>query len=299
MYNELLNFLKVHDVEYKENTPLATISPIKIGGDAAFVVFADSEHKLVALVDFLVKLKIRYKILGRMSNVLPLDEKYDGVVIRTDRLASYTIVGESLTVSCGAGLPYVASILMNCGLSGFEGLSGIPGSIGGAILGNAGAFGSEISDRLINVRAYDLRRRRIIVLSRADCCFTYRGSVFKDGGYIILSADFLLCRKDAALIKADMDRCRNIRKNTQPYGLPSLGSTFKRPSEGIYAARLIDDCGLKGYTVGGAQISNKHAGFIVNIGGATAKDYIDLSSYAAKCVYDRFNIRLEREIEIM
>ena len=122
MYNELLDFLKVHDVEYKENTPLAIISPIKIGGNAAFVVFVDSERNLIVLVDFLVKSKIKYKILGRMSNVLPSDEKYDGVVIRTDRLASSSIVGESLTASCGVGLPYIASTLLNCGLSGFEGL---------------------------------------------------------------------------------------------------------------------------------------------------------------------------------
>ncbi len=298
MRRELLDFLKMHDVKFKENQSLQAISPIKIGGEAEVVVYPDSEDKMVSLVGFLDQLKIKHKIIGRMSNLLPSDEKFKGVVVRTDLLRRCDVSDRTFTAYCGASLPYVSKILCESGLGGFEGLSGIPGSIAGAIVGNAGAFGYEIADRLLDVRTYDPHENAIRTFSRFEANFSYRSSVFKKIRQVVLSARFSLRSSDRTTIKKEIERCREIRLRTQPTE-PSLGSTFKRPGENIFVARLIDECGLKGYHIGGAEISTKHAGFIVNKGGATAKDYIELSDYVAKCVFDKFGVNLEREIEIM
>ncbi|MBR3876008.1 MAG: UDP-N-acetylmuramate dehydrogenase [Clostridia bacterium] len=299
MKKELFRFFKMNDVEYKENILLSSISPIRIGAKATAVTYPDNELKLALLISFLEKSKIKYKIAGRMSNLLPPDEKYEGAVIRTDRLSDYTINSYVLEVFCGMTLPHIARILQNAGLSGFEGLSGIPGSIGGAIVGNAGAFGRQISDLLLDVRVYDRSNGYFYSIKASDLNFGYRSSSIMHSGIVITSAHFNLLQSDPLSIKIEMDRCREIRKNTQPTDKPSLGSCFKRPCEDLAAAWLIDKCGLKGYSIGGAQISEKHAGFIVNNGGSTASDYIALSVYTAKKVYEKFEICLDREVEIM
>ncbi len=299
MVKELIRFLKMNDVEYKEGLPLASISPIRIGAEADIVAFPDDEAKLVLFLKFLENTRIKYKISGRMSNLLPPDEKYSGVLIRTDRINAHYFDGNMLSVSCGASIPYISSLTQAAGLGGFERLSGIPGSIGGAAVGNAGAFGREISDLIIDIRVCDIIEKSIYTLPLRECSFSYRSSSLKNRDIIVLSARFRLCYSDKSSIKAEMNRCKDIRRATQPIGAPSLGSVFKRPSAAVSAAELIDKCGLKGYGIGGAQISEKHAGFIVNAGRATAKDYILLSEFAAKCVYEKYGIALEREIEIM
>ncbi len=299
MNREILDFLKMNDVEYKERRRLADVSPIRIGGEADIMAYPDSEEKLIGLIAFLENINIKYKIVGRMSNILFSDKGYRGVIIRTDRICEYSIDRNILSVSCGASLPLISDVLCRAGLSGFERLSGIPGSIAGALVGNAGAFGSEIADRLLDVKFLDIPSRELITLSRNELEFFYRTSSLKRMRAVILSARFSLTESDAFSIKGEMDRCREIRRKTQPIGIPSLGSVFKRPCENVYAAKLIDECGLKGYSIGGAQISKKHAGFIVNTGGATAENYIGLSNYAKGCVLDRFGIHLEREVEIV
>ena len=299
MHRGIVDFLKMNDVEYKEGLSLARISPINIGPKAFAVVYPDSPEKLTCLITFLNKSKIKHKILGRMSNVLFLDGYYDGIVIRTDRLNAFSINQNMVTASCGTALPYLCNILCKAGLSGFEGLSGIPGSIGGAILGNAGAFGYEIGERVLSVECYDIEKGEIITLLADNIRFSYRHSSFKNNGLVILSARFLFSQSDEFAVRNEMERCRKSRFLSQPIDKPSLGSTFKGSKEGIPASKLIDDCGLKGYSVGGAQISTKHAGFIINRGDATTKDYVDLSDYAADRVYEKYKIRLEREIEII
>lgn len=299
MNREILDFLKMNDVEYKERLRLDGISPIRIGGEASVVAYPDSVEKLTRFSDFLKNTEIKHKIVGRMSNILFPDEKFDGIIIRTDRLSQYRIDRNILTVFCGASLPLISCALCKAGLSGFEQLSGIPGSIAGAIIGNAGAFGREIADRLLDVRYYDYVYGDVLTLSRNEAEFAYRSSGFKRMNAVVISARFSLNYSDTLSIKGEMDRCRQIRKSTQPTKQPSLGSTFKRPGENIYAAKLIDECGLKGYGIGGAQVSQKHAGFIVNTGGATAKEYVDLSDHVAGCVLDRFGIHLEREVEVL
>lgn len=299
MTKELFRFLKMNDVEYKEHLSLASISPIRIGADATAVAYPDSEIKLALLLGFLDKLKIKHKIVGRMSNLLPPDEKYDGVVIRTDRINGYSIDSNVVNVCCGMSLPHISRILQNAGFSGFEGLSGIPGSIGGAVAGNAGAFGRQISDLLLDVKVYDRSKDCFLSLKASDLGFSYRSSSLIHSEIVITSARFKVFPSNPLTVKSEMDRCREIRLRTQPIDKASLGSCFKRPSEDLAAAWLIDKCGLKGYRIGGAQISEKHAGFIVNSGGATASDYIALSDCAAKKVYEKYEISLEREVEIM
>ena len=298
MLKEILDFLKMHDVKFKENTKLRDISPVKIGGVAEILAYPDSEEKLVAIVDFFNKCKIKHKILGRMSNVLPPDEKYEGVIIRTDLLKGAFLSGERLIASCGASLPLLSSLACDCGLGGLEGLSGIPGSLGGAIVGNAGAFGDEIADRINKIRVLDHSSNEIYFMSASDAKFGYRSSCFKGCSLVILSAELILTPSDSRSVREKMNACRSRRLNSQPTE-PSLGSTFKRPSDELYAARLIDECGLKGFFIGDAEISKKHAGFIINKGFATASDYIALADYTAKVVYDKFAVSLDREIEII
>lgn len=297
MHEGLIGFLKMHDVEYRENVCLGEMSPIRIGGVADLVVYPQRVDLLISILRFLKENKIKYKILGRMSNVLAPDISYHSVVIRTDRLNNMRVSDSLVYVGCGCSMACIANFTAQNGLSGMEALSGIPGSIGGSIVGNAGAFGREISDLIANVFVYDIDRREVIELTRDECGFGYRRSDL-GSQCVVLGAIFRLAISNSHSVYAEMARVRSLRIATQPTGIPSLGSTFRRVDD-ISAARLIDECGLKGHTVGGAQISVKHAGFIVNIGGAIAKDYINLSEYAAECVYSRFAVRLQREVEIL
>ena len=299
MFSEVMDFLKMNDVKYKENASLKRISPIGIGASAKIVAYPDSEEKLVLLLRFLGNVKIQNKILGRMSNVLPPDEDYIGVVVRTELLRNYRITGELVSVDCGASLPRLAANMAAAGFSGLEELSGIPGSIGGSVVGNAGAFGRELSDLVVGVKVYDLINQEILTFGPPDLEFSYRHSNLKCGRYIVLSVCLKLVGSDKDTVRAAMSRFRDIRRKTQPVGELSLGSTFKRPGEGLYAAKMIDECGLKGKSIGGAMVSRKHAGFIVNTDGARAKDYLELSEYVKKVVFDRFSVVLEREVEIL
>lgn len=299
MIEYLIGFLKMNDVEYAENRLLRDFSSVGIGGRAPIIVFPNNIPKLCNTVYFLEKQKIKYKILGRMSNILPPDDYYSCAIIKTDKMSGFSIKDNKIVVCAGVSLPYLAYKTSEEGLSGLEELSGIPGSLGGSILGNAGAFGREISDLVLSVTCYDSQNDKIITLSNDECDFSYRYSVFKDNGLVILSAELSLISATSEKTKARIDEVRKTRALTQPVGEKSLGSTFKRTADGISAAMLIDKCGLKGYSIGGAQISTKHAGFIVNTGSACAHDYISLMEYARHKVKEKFNIALNEEIEII
>ena len=293
-----MDFLNAKEVEYKRNVSLSSYSFVRIGGDASIVCFPNSETKLVQLLRFLKDIKIEYKMLGRMSNVLPSDNYYDGVIIKTDRLKGYRLVGDDMVASCGLPIPLAALIAQSNGLYGLAQLGGIPGSIGAGVKGNAGAFGREFSQIVKSVRAYDIDSDEIVEIGANDCGFGYRSSSLADS-IVILSANLSFRRMDINLIKHTADECRKKRIQTQPIGLPSLGSVFKRPSADVSAARLIDECGLKGRRIGDAMISDKHCGFIVNCDKATAKDYLSLCDVASEAVYCRFGVRLIKEIEVM
>ena len=299
MRDVIVEFLKMNDVKYKENVALSSLSYIKIGGIAHLVIFPNTEYKMISVIRFLGNHGIPYKILGRMSNVLPPDGEYSKIIIKTDLLNHYQIIGSIIEAQAGVSLPVISSVTENAELSGFEEISGIPGSVGGAVTGNAGAFGCEIGGLVSEVRVYDSLTDNIIDLSYHDATFSYRSSKIKDNGYVILSVRFKLCPLSKDLIKMKTHSYRNIRREKQPLIQPSLGSVFKRPGYGIYASKLIDDSELRGIRIGGAEISQKHAGFIINTGNATAKDYIELCKLIEETVYKNYNIKLEREVEFL
>ena len=299
MTEEILGFLKANEVKYTRGESLSRLSTVRIGGICDIIVYPDSEDKLVRLVEFLEKGKIRYKILGRMSNVLPPDDIYRGVIIRTDLMSHAGFQGNIITAEAGISLPRLSSLCQDISLSGLEELSGIPGSLGGAIFGNAGAYGREISDLVIGVRAYDVDSKTVVELSGQMLGFGYRTSAFKSSRHVILSARLDLSFGDEDKIRSKIREISTKRRNSQPINMPSLGSTFKRPGENIYPWRLIDECGLRGLTIGGATVSEKHAGFIVNQGNATSADYLAVVSYVKNTVQEKTGVNLEYEFEIL
>jgi UDP-N-acetylmuramate dehydrogenase len=296
---EIIDFFKMNDVEYRENGDLSVISPIKIGCNAFALVYPKSNEELIGICNFLQDLKIEHKIVGRMSNLLIARDYYNGVIIKTDLMRDYSVNKEYVKVSAGMPLPLLAVTTSKAGLSGLEELSGIPGSIGASIRGNAGAFGREIGDVIRSVSAYDRRKKQIIYFTRDHIAFSYRSSSFMSEDIIVLDAELSLVSSSKESIQRRMEHFRRVRASTQPKGVPSLGSTFKRPAKDISAAKLIDDCGFRGYRIGNAKISEKHAGFIVNCGGATASDYLTLADFVANDVAKKFGINLEKEVEIL
>lgn len=296
MFSEIFDFLKDKDFKYKECVNLNKLSAARIGGIAPLVVYPNGTQQLLLLIRYLQNNDFRYKILGRMTNILFKRDLYDEVFISTCDMGGVELSENHLTAECGVSIPFLSLMTAERGLSGFEALSGIPASCGGAVRSNAGAFGTEISDILDEVMVFDRVSEQIRTLGVDECDFSYRHSIFHSNLYVILSAVFRLNKTEDDV--HGRIRCfRQRRIDTQPTSERSLGSTFKRP-KGAYAAELIDKCSLKGTRVGGVKISEKHAGFIVNIGSGTADDYLELMALVSRTVYDRFGVVLEPEIEI-
>ncbi|MDR0853516.1 MAG: UDP-N-acetylmuramate dehydrogenase [Clostridiales Family XIII bacterium] len=305
-----------HYTEVKANEPMGEHTSMKTGGSADLFIEPESEAALVRCVARISDMGGSYYLLGNGSNVIFRDGGYRGVVVSTLKALSSDVLISGNTLKCGAGdsLARVSKAAAVQGLSGMEGLFGIPGTIGGAILMNAGAYGDEIADVISEVRVWDLVDSNHIMLSKDDLGFGYRTSVFQKGRmdcgsgpamtnkgsamteerYLILSATFTLRQGDAKEIENTMTDYQARRTDSQPLTLPSSGSFFRRP-EGHYAAALIDEAGLKGKSVGGAAVSDKHAGFIVNRGGATTSDILALSNDVKQIVYEKFGILLEEE----
>ena len=298
MTQALRDFLKRLDVEYKEQFDISRISYIGIGGNAAVMAMPDSSVKLIRLIDFLVEANIRYRVVGAMTNLLPSDSDFIGVLIVTDKINRYSVAESLLTIECGARLSKVINKLSDSGLGGMEELFGIPGTVGGMIYGNAGAYLKAVSDFLIDADIYNPESRRIITLSAEDMNFSYRSSSIKDTDLILLSARFGLRFIPSREVRARLSEISEKRRSAQPYGERSLGSTFKRYGD-IPISRLIDDLGFKGFRVGGAEVSKKHAGFIVNSGGATAKDVRALIAIIKEKLYSVYGIAAEEEIEYL
>ena len=294
MLLQIEDLLKRKDVEYKLGQSLRALSTIKIGGKAEIAVFPKSESELIYVIDMLEALGKPYRILGRMSNVLPPDEDLSLALVRTDRISEIRFDGLQATASAGVSLAGLCARCADASLSGLEELSGIPGSLGGALFGNAGAYGREISELVESVSVYIPEERRTARLLREEIEFSYRKSSLSRSGFVILSAQLGLCSSDAAVIKEKISEYREKRRASAPCE-PSLGSVFKRPEFG-YASKMIDECGLRGYRIGGAEISRVHAGYIVNVGGALSDDVKSLVSLAEKSVTKKFGVRLEREI---
>ena len=283
--------------EVINNANLKDYNTYKIGGIAKYLVKPNSVENLKELINYLKENNIKYFILGKGSNVILPDENYDGVVIILEKLNNIEINNNIVTVESGCSLNKLINTLINNNLSGLENLYGIPGTIGGSIIQNAGCLGTTISDYLESVTY--LEKNKINEIKKEECNFSYRNSLFKnDKNKIIISTKFKLNNgnKDEMMeiVKTNMLN----RKNKQPLEYPNAGSVFKNP-ENTSAGKLIDDNNLKGYNVFGAYVSEKHANFIINKDNATSKDIIELINKIQKIVKNNNKIELILEQEII
>ena len=289
-------------LELRRNEPMSKYTTFRVGGPAALMALPKG-GEVRKVVETAFRCNVKPFFLGNGSNLLVSDHGYDGFVVK---LGGSCCEGEVCANELMAGgamlLSQAANLALRHGLTGLEWAAGIPGTVGGAVTMNAGAYGGEISQVLYQVHTlgYD---GRFEVISNRECDFSYRHSAFSDGERLILEAVFLLEPGDPTAIREKMAELAEKRRSKQPLEYPSAGSTFKRPSpvdgKPVYAAALIDACGLKGLTVGGAQVSEKHAGFIINKGGATGADILALIGEVKKRVHDRTGIILEPEIRTL
>ena len=282
--------------------PMSRHTSFRIGGPAAAFITVNDEEELSSVLSAVSEAGAEHMIIGNGSNLLVSDEGYPGIMIK--------LGGEFETITRAAGDPCrvmtgaavlmsrVSAFLTENGLSGFEFASGIPGSIGGAVFMNAGAYGGEIKDVVRSVRVMDPDGTNLRTLSSADMQFSYRHSAAEDEGFLILSAEMELVSDDPDEIASRVTELQLKRNSKQPVSFPSAGSTFKRPAGG-YAAALIEQSGLKGYTVGGAQVSEKHSGFVINIGGASCEDVLAVMRHVREKVYSDSGILLEPEVRLI
>ncbi|MBR4766668.1 MAG: UDP-N-acetylmuramate dehydrogenase [Clostridia bacterium] len=294
----LESFCKEIKCEYRLEAPMSELTTFRIGGPASFLAVPDSVDKLKNLIQYCLDNEADYYIVGKGSNILVSDSGIKGVVILTSALEGITYEGDG-RITCLAGTPLIrlCSFALENSLSGLEFAYGIPGSAGGAVFMNAGAYGGEMKDAVVSVSHID--KYGNIGSFDKDCLdLGYRRSVYSDGDYVITGTTVILTHSDRNEIKAKMDDLLSRRKAKQPLDYPSAGSTFKRP-EGFFAGALIEQCGLKGFCIGGAQVSEKHAGFVINKGGATAEDVLSLVDYVKETVYKNTGVELEPEIKFI
>ena len=269
-----------------------------MGGPADILVKPRSEEQIKNIIDFAKKENIPYIVKGNGSNLLVRDGGIRGIVIEiTDNFNSYEIEDKIIKVQSGALLSIIGRAALKQNLKGFEFAAGIPGTIGGALAMNAGAYGGEMKDIVKSVRLMDTDGN-IFNFSNEDMKFGYRKSILSKSDYIVLGAEIELEKGDYEEIKEMMKDFSNRRITKQPLNLPSAGSTFKRP-EGYFAAKLIDDSGLRGLTLRNAQVSDKHCGFVVNLGDAKASDILDLMYVVKSTVKNKFGVTLEEEVKIL
>ena len=291
----LTEILNEKNIAYIENEPMSAHTTFKIGGPADIMITVNTIDELQTALSACKASGIPMMILGNGSNLLVSDDGIEGAVIALDGdFKEITVDGDVITSGAGAKLSRLCTVALENSLSGLEFAYGIPGSVGGAMYMNAGAYGGEMKDVALSVTALspDGEIREV----PADALqLGYRTSVFKTNGDIILFSKYQLHNGDKDAIKAQMDDVMNRRKSKQPLEFPSAGSVFKRP-EGAFAGTLIEQCGLKGKTVGGAQVSEKHAGFIINVGGATCDDVMNLVKLVQDTVKSETGYYLEREI---
>lgn len=290
----LADFLENENIEYRQNEPMRAHTTFKIGGEADIFIIPASPAALIYAVKKCNELEIPYFILGNGSNLLVSDGGIEGAVIRLSGINSIISDGEKITCGAGAMLSSVCLKALSLSLTGLEFAYGIPGTAGGALYMNAGAYGGQTADVIESAECLTASGE-IKTLKKEDMRLGYRSSVFKKGGLIIISLTLALKKGDKTEIKAEMDDLLNRRKQKQPLEYPSAGSTFKRP-EGYFAGALIEKNGLKGLTVGGAQVSEKHAGFVINRGGATAADVKALIGKIQKKVFENDGVMLEPEV---
>ncbi len=300
IYNYCTENLGIADVKVDE--PMSKHTSFKIGGTADVFVKANSIDNLKAILNFSKQNGIEYTIIGNGSNLLVKDNGIRGIVIKLDfkdiKIENLNDKQVKVTAEAGAMLGSLAQTLAKENISGFEFASGIPGTIGGAVRMNAGAYGGEFKDIVVKTKCMD-ENGNIIVLNNEEQKFSYRHSIFSEEKLIILETELLLnIEENSEEIRRKMAEYLESRKAKQPLNFPSAGSTFKRGADFI-TAKLIDECGLKGFSIGGAQVSEIHAGFVVNTGNATAEDVLNLVNYVKEKVFEKFGKEIELEIEVL
>ncbi len=294
MDNLLLGFCNENAIDYRLDEPLSNHTTFKIGGNAKYFLEPKSKTDLEKTVVFFKENNIPYFVLGKGSNLLVSDKGINGVVISTEKLKGSSFAGEYVTVCAGESLASFCRLCRDNGLSGLEFAYGIPGSVGGAVYMNAGAYGGQISDCLTFVFAV-MPDGTIREFRTDECDFSYRHSIFCENGAVIFAATFVLKPDSKEAIYSRMEDFSSRRKEKQPLEYPSAGSTFKRP-EGYFAGALIEQCGLKGASVGDAEVSVKHAGFVINKGNATCKDVLGLIEKIKTTVKNETGVDLEPEV---
>lgn len=284
-------------MEVRINEPMMKHTSFRAGGAARWFAVPETAEELKAVLAACRKADTPWYVIGNGSNLLVSDKGFPGVIISTDKFDRLEVNGTEITVGAGVMLSKLANTAYKAGLTGLEFAAGIPGTVGGACVMNAGAYGSEIINVLKSVTVLT-PEGTVETLPAEKLELGYRTSVIPKKGYLVLEAVMSLTEGNMEESKALMDDLAFRRKDKQPLEFPSAGSTFKRPA-GHFAGKLIEDCGLKGFTVGGAQVSEKHAGFVINKGGATASDIYNLCKEVEKRVKAEFGVSLEMEVKLL
>ncbi len=293
MYDYIRTIVPAERLLFHE--PMSRHTTFRVGGEAECMAVVESKEELSQLVSYLGRIEQDYFVLGNGSNLLVGDKGYRGIIVKLGpRLSAVGVEKNHIAAGAGVLLSKVAYAARDAGLSGLEFAAGIPGSIGGAIVMNAGAYGGEMKQVVQMVRVMD-KEGEILTLDNDTMEFGYRTSIIRDRPFIVLGVVLKLTPGNKEEISAKMEELMKQRKSKQPLEYPSAGSTFKRP-EGYYAGKLIMDAGLRGYRIGGAQVSEKHCGFVINAGGASAADIREVIEEVQERVKDRFHVRLEPEV---
>ncbi|MBO5088540.1 MAG: UDP-N-acetylmuramate dehydrogenase [Lachnospiraceae bacterium] len=296
LVNELYRIVGEQNVQIEE--PMSNHTTFRIGGPAQYFVTPQSTEELGQVVLLCNAEKMPYFVIGHGSNLLVSDKGMRCVVIQLYKnFEQFRIEGDRVYAQAGVMLCKLGQATKEASLTGFEFAAGIPGTLGGAVMMNAGAYGGEMKDIVEYVQLMD-RDGNLIEKSCDEMDFSYRHSIVENGDYIVIGATLKLEPGNQAAIAARMEELAIARKTKQPLEFPSAGSTFKRP-EGYFAGKLIMDAGLRGYQVGGAQVSEKHCGFVINKGGATAQDVLQLVADVKKKVYEEFQVELEPEVKMV
>lgn len=286
-------FLPAENILVRE--PMKKHTTFRIGGEADCFVRVENAMQLKEVQAYLQSLQIPYYVLGNGSNLLVSDEGYRGVILEiADKMSDIRVEGNCIVAQAGALMSKIAHVALENGLTGFEFAAGIPGTIGGGVVMNAGAYGGELKDVITNVQMLT-QDGEVLRLDNASMAFGYRTSILKKMPYIVTEVEIVLQQGDREEIRATMDDLAKRRREKQPLEFPSAGSTFKRP-ESHFAGALIMNAGLRGFRVGDAQVSEKHCGFVINKGDATARDVKELIVQVQKEVKDRFEVDLEPEV---
>ncbi len=294
-YEKLGNILPGECI--KTNEPMSRHTTFRIGGPARYYVRPKTREQLARTAMLCRRENVSWYVVGHGSNLLAGDEGYDGVILSTEGLTQCQVEGEEMRAEAGLLLSRAAKEAARMSLGGFEFAAGIPGTVGGAVVMNAGAYGSELKDVLTWVRVLDTEGK-ILTLEAGELELGYRTSRIPSEGYVVLEAGFKLAAGDREAILGRMEELAAKRREKQPLDYPSAGSTFKRPA-GHFAGKLIEDAGLRGFRVGGAQVSEKHCGFVVNRKDATAADVMELCREVKRRVREQSGVELELEVKLL